>query len=203
MVKREVETPQFQFRVGVEADYFDETIDTLKAMLAEQPLDYVIGAVHYSDDFPIDCSKDAWDALPDANARHHVWEVYLGKIQRLCGADFCDFIAHIDLPKKFGEWLPADLEAQMEQVLQMVVKAGLPMEINTAGLDKPCQEWYPSDKILHRAIGLGIPLLVNADAHATAQVVRHFSEARAALRRHGVTQVCEFSQRHRKMIPLD
>ena len=45
--------------------------------------------------------------------------------------------------------------------------------------------------------------MVNADAHATAQVVRHFDEARAALRALGVKQLCEFTARRRQMISLE
>lgn len=202
-VKRELECPSFQFRVGVEADYFAETIGDLKGLLASQPLDYVIGAVHYSGEFPIDESKKLWDALPDAAARHHVWDVYLDKLQGLCGAGCFDFVAHLDLPKKFGEFLPTDLESRMEEILNEIAKTGLAVEINTAGLDKPCQEWYPAVNLLKRAVVLDIPLLVNADAHATAQVVRHFPEARSALRNLSVTKVSEFSNRHRKMILLD
>ncbi len=201
-VKRELETSAFQFRIGVEADYFPETVETLKSMIDGQPLDYVIGACHYSEDFPIDHSAETWAPL-DAAARHRVWEVYLRKIRGLCQAGCFDFVAHLDLPKKFGELLPADLKPAMDEVLQAVADAGLAMEINTAGLDKPCQEWYPSDNLLRRAVALGIPLMVNADAHATAQVVRHFDEARTALRAMGVKQLCEFTARRRQMISLE
>ena len=34
-VKNELQTPAFQFRIGVEADFFEENIDSLKAMLAK------------------------------------------------------------------------------------------------------------------------------------------------------------------------
>ena len=202
-VKNELQTPAFQFRIGVEADFFEENIDSLKAMLAKYPqIDYVIGASHYAGDFEIDHASEDWEPLDEA-ARQRIWEVYLDKIQGVCQAGYCDFIAHLDLPKKFGALLPDALKPKMEQVLQAISHSGVAMEVNTAGLDKPCREWYPSEEILHRAIALGIPLLVNADAHATSQVVRHFSEARAALRASGITQVCEFTEHRRRMIPLD
>ena len=202
-VKNELQTPAFQFRIGVEADFFEENIDLLKVMLAKYPqLDYVIGACHYAGDFEIDHAIEDWEPLDEAS-RQRIWEVYLEKIQGVCQAGYCDFIAHLDLPKKFGALLPEALKPKMEQVLQAISQSGVAMEVNTAGLDKPCREWYPSEEILHRAAALGIPLLVNADAHATSQVVRHFPEARAALREAGVTQVCEFTKHCRRMIPLD
>ncbi|MBO4619780.1 MAG: histidinol-phosphatase [Victivallales bacterium] len=202
-VKNELQTPAFQFRIGVEADFFEENIDSLKAMLTKYPqVDYVIGACHYAGDFEIDHATEDWEPLDEAS-RQRIWEVYLDKIQGVCQAGYCDFIAHLDLPKKFGALLPDALKPKMEQLLQAISQSGVAMEVNTAGLDKPCQEWYPSEEILHRAVALGIPLLVNADAHATSQVVRHFSEARAALRAAAITQVCEFTEHRRRMIPLD
>ena len=201
-VKSELETPDFQFRIGVEADYFPETVCTLKDMLAGQPrLDYVIGACHYSEDFAIDHAAEDWMPL-DAAARHFIWEDYLRKMLGLCQAGCFDFIAHLDLPKKFGEFLPEDLKPLMEKLLRAVARTGLPMEVNTAGLDKPCHEFYPAENLLHRAIELGIPLLVNADAHATSQVTRHFASARETLRRLGVKEVCEFTARHLRLIEL-
>ena len=202
-VKNELQTPEFQFRIGVEADFFEENIDSLKAMLAKQPrLDYVIGACHYAGDFEIDHAAEDWDPLDEA-ARQRIWEIYLDKIQGACQADYCDFVAHLDLPKKFGARLPGALKPQMEHTIRAVAEAGLAMEINTAGLDKPCREWYPSQEILQRAIALEIPLLVNADAHATSQVTRYFTEAREALRKLNVAQVCEFTQRRRRFIGLE
>ncbi|MBR6471198.1 MAG: histidinol-phosphatase [Victivallales bacterium] len=200
-VKDELETREFRFRIGVEADYFDETIGDLKAKLVAYPLDYVIGACHYSGDFPIDHSAELWEPL-DTQARHQVWEVYLRKLLGLCAAGCFDFVAHLDLPKKFGEFLPAALAPLMEEVLRAVAKTGLSIEINTAGWDKPCQECYPSEALLRRAVELNIPLLVNADAHATSQTRRHFPEAYSILKSLGVKQVCEFIKRQRQMIPV-
>ena len=45
--------------------------------------------------------------------------------------------------------------------------------------------------------------MVNADAHATTQVTRHFAEAHNALRKLGVTRLCEFTARTRQMLPLE
>src|SRR5579862_9018510 len=36
-------------RLGVEADFFPETVEALRARLAGYPFDYVIGSVHYVD----------------------------------------------------------------------------------------------------------------------------------------------------------
>ncbi|MBQ4481488.1 MAG: histidinol-phosphatase [Victivallales bacterium] len=202
VVKNDLQGPEFQFRIGVEADYFEENIDSLKAMLAKYPqLDYVIGACHYAGDFEIDHAAEDWEPL-DETARKRVWEIYLDKIRGLCQSNYCDFVAHLDLPKKFGARLPESLKSRMEQILQAISQAGVAMEINTAGFDKPCREWYPSEDILRQTVDLGIPLLVNADAHATSQVTRYFTEAREAMRKLGVAHVCEFSQRKCRQILL-
>lgn len=201
-VKREVETDDFHFRIGVEADYFPETIDTLKALLAGLPLDYVIGAAHYAaDNFVLDRSNEDFQRLtPDQI--HLLWESYIRRLHGICQAGYCNFVAHIDLCKKFGAFIPADLMDSMYAVLEEIAAAGLALEINTAGRDKPCQEFYPSPAIIRRAAELGIPFIIDADAHRTTEVDRHFAEARALLKAAGVRHTCEFTRRQKLLLPL-
>src|SRR5690349_20011294 len=53
--------PGIKVRVGVEADYFPETVDELRQTLAQFPFDYVIGSVHFVDGFPLDSTADDWE----------------------------------------------------------------------------------------------------------------------------------------------
>src|SRR5207245_6846079 len=48
------ETKGLVLRLGIEADYFPETVDELRCRLAPYPFDYVIGSVHFLDGFPLD-----------------------------------------------------------------------------------------------------------------------------------------------------
>ncbi len=198
-VKAELETPDFQIRVGVEVDYFTETTDALKAMLDSQPLDYVIGAAHFAaSQFPIDHDMREWKRLTPEQCQV-VWRKYLEKMIGICQAGYANFIAHIDLPKKYGFFMPEELWPQLDGVLQAVAATGLPLELNTAGRDKPCQEFYPSDKALNRAVELGIPFVVSCDAHDVSQVTRYFDDAYRILAAAGAKTGYRFQKR--KLIP--
>lgn len=201
-VQAELSQGDFQVRIGLEADYFPETVEPLKRLLQEFPFDYVIGAVHYAGGIGVDRSIVDWQRL-DASQIHAIWKEYLQKIQGAITAGCFDFIAHLDLPKKFGFAMPQELQPQLDELLTLLAEANMPMEINTAGVEKLCRQCYPAPPIIRRAAELKVPLLVNADAHGIREVQRYFDDARAFLHAIGVDNVCAFQQRQRRMIPLD
>lgn len=174
-LKRDLSHDGFEMRVGVEADYFPETVDALHALTARYHLDYVIGAIHYANAFPIDNRADEWLALNE-NERHGIWELYIKRLHEIVKAGPWSWLAHIDLPKKFGFTLPPDLHDEMAQCIREIAASGIAIEVNTAGLDKPCKEFYPAPEWLTMAKSLGIPIVTSADAHEVSQIVRHFSE---------------------------
>ena len=53
-------------RLGVEADFFPATVESLRSALERHPFDYVIGSVHSVDGFPIDSSIRDWKKLTPA-----------------------------------------------------------------------------------------------------------------------------------------
>src|SRR6476646_1590060 len=50
-------------RLGVEANSFPETVEELGKRLRSHPFDYVIGSVHFLDDFKVDSGEKDWAAL--------------------------------------------------------------------------------------------------------------------------------------------
>ncbi len=64
-------------RYGIEVDYDPRTQDHLAEVLRSYPFDYVIGSVHFVDDFPVDEQKKRWDTLTE-NERNDVIRKDLG-----------------------------------------------------------------------------------------------------------------------------
>ena len=56
-------SPELPLRLGIEADFFPETVDDLRERLQAHPFDYVIGSVHFLADFKVDSSATDWEAL--------------------------------------------------------------------------------------------------------------------------------------------
>ena len=201
-VRDELSDGNFRVRIGVEADYFPSTVELLEKMVTRYDLDYVIGAAHMVDAFSVDGRLHWWQMLSQEE-QTRMWKHYLEKVRGIAGSGVFSFLAHIDLPKKYGIFMPESLCDDMEETLQALKANGKPIEVNTAGVDKPCGEWYPGPELLRRAVELDIPLMVNADSHEVESVSRYFGEARRKLAELGVTRVCSFEKRQLKMIELD
>ncbi len=184
-VKTELTDEKFKVFIGLEADYFPETVDRLRETLALYDFDYVIGAVHYAGKFPIDHSAANWERLTPDQC-HEVWRLYIDKLLGLTQCGCFDWVAHLDLPKKFGYPMPDDLRPKMREVINAIADVELAIELNTAGLDKECREVYPAEWMLEQAVEQAIPVALTSDAHSTEQIVRHFRAGLVYMARCGV-----------------
>lgn len=188
-------------RLGIEADYFPETVDSLRERLAGKPFDYVIGSVHYVDGFPIDENAKNWDAL-SLDERNETWRLYWRRVKALAESGVYDFVAHLDLPKKFGHRPTIDLTAESNAALDAIAASDMAIEINTAGWSLPAQEAYPDLDLLRAARARDVPLLINADAHSPKHLTRDFDRARALAREAGYAELVRYEQRRRVPNPF-
>jgi histidinol-phosphatase (PHP family) len=195
------ETRDLVLRLGIEADFFPETVEDLRSRLAGYPFDYVIGSVHYVDGFPIDRHTQDWDALSE-DERNEKWRLYWLRVRQMAESRVFDFAAHLDLPKKFGHRPTIDLTADALAALDALAAADMAIEINTAGWSLPAREAYPSLDLLREARRREIPLLINADAHFPEFLTRDFDRARALAREAGYTELVRYEKRRRFPIPL-
>lgn len=200
--KERLDDANFTIRIGLEVDYFEENHQEVLAGLENYPFDYLIGAVHYQGTFPIDQDAKLWQGLSDRQIAA-IWDGYWRKIAGLARTRRFSFVAHLDLPKKFfsAGCYPAQSSA-LSQSLRVLQECDLALELNTAGWAKPCGEPYPALPALSEARQLGLPVLINADAHHPGHVCRFFPEARQMLKEAGYQQVCTFQQRQRILQPL-
>jgi len=74
------------------------------------------------------------------------------------------------------------------------------VEINTAGLRKPCHEVYPSEKLITICFDNGLPITLGSDAHTPQEVGADFDKAAALLRKIGYVEIVRFSDRHREFV---
>ncbi len=188
-------------RVGVEADFVPETAAETRRRLAAMPLDFVIGSVHFLDDFAIDSVAADWERLsPDE--RDEKWRLYWVRIRQLAESGIYDWVGHLDLPKKFGFRPLADLTRERESALDALAAGGMALEVNTAGWRFPAAEAYPSLDLLRAAREREIPLLITADAHRTAHLSYRFTEARALAFEAGYRELVGYRARERFAVPL-
>ena len=193
------ETLGVTVRLGLEVDYLpghDPWIGELTKMAS---WDYLIGSVHYLTtelvvDHPEHLSQMEKDYRPE-----QVWELYWELYERAIRTRLFDFMAHPDLPKKFGSVPGGDLSNYYAGSLIALHETGTAFEINTAGLRKPIGELYPAMGFLSLARQAGIPLVIGSDAHAPEEVGEGFDRAIAAAKDAGYSQLARFKQRERTL----
>jgi histidinol-phosphatase (PHP family) len=187
--------------LGIEADYYEGCEPFLAEWLPRQPFDLVLGSVHYIDDWAFDNPDHAarWDRA-DLRA---AWGAYFALVGRLADSGLFDIVGHLDLPKKFGHRPdPRDVEDAAAPALDRIARAGMAIEINTAGLRRPAREAYPSPLLLGLACRRGIPICFGSDAHAPGDVGHAFDQALRAARAAGYTHAARYRARVRTAVPL-
>ena len=193
--------PALTIRLGLEVDYIPGHEDWIRDLASRHPWDYFIGSVHYvSDGWDIDnqskmgewSKRDVWD----------VWSLYFDRLTMAAGSGLFEIIGHPDLPKKFGHRPERDGTLLYETFLTAAAGAGCALDINTAGLRKPCREIYPAPAFLRLARERGVPISFGSDAHAAGEVAMDFGAAVRLATAAGYTEGSRFTARRREVWTL-
>lgn len=188
--------PKLQIKLALEADYIPGYEEWVRELAARHPWDYLIGSVHYvSDGFAVDNPEDIskWKQR-DA---FEVWSIYFDRLARAAESGLFEIIGHADLPKKFKIYPSQDCVPLYEQFARRAARAGVAIELNTAGLRKDCREIYPCPALVQLAAREKIPITFGSDAHAPGEVGHEFAAALLLARSAGYTHSCHFTQRRR------
>ncbi|HWL54487.1 MAG TPA: histidinol-phosphatase HisJ family protein [Chthoniobacteraceae bacterium] len=193
--------PQLPIRLGLEVDYLPGQEAWIEKLATLADWDYLIGSVHYiAPGWEVDHPKfiSRFEERPVAE----IWEMYGTAYEAAIRTGLFDFVAHPDLPKKFGHRPEGDLRRFYDPVIAALAETGTAFEINTAGLRKPVGEIYPAPQFLQLAREAGVPLLINSDAHAPEEVGAGFEVAAQAAVEAGFTELVRFEKRRRSTVPL-
>jgi histidinol-phosphatase (PHP family) len=185
----EVQTLKAQFPdyvlLGIEADYRPHTVAAVGDLLAAHPFDYVIGSVHFLDDWGFDDPRYV-SAYKDRDI-DQVWIQYFQLVGDATDSGLFTVLGHLDLVKKFGYRPTRALEEELDHLVDRIAGSGVLVEINTAGFHKPAAEAYPTLDILRRLGEAGVPVTFGSDAHQPDHVGRDFERAVALARAAGYT----------------
>jgi len=195
--------PQIAIRLGVEMDYIPGKRDQIKEIVENSNFDYVIGSVHLVGDFLTDSHHfvEKWkkmtdDEIVDMNKR------YYEMVQEAANSKLFNIIGHFDVVKKYNFRPQENMDDVIKKTLDIIKNADLCIEVNTSGLEKPCHEIYPSEKILKWCHDLGIPLTLGTDAHNVSQIDMHLNDAIKLIKSIGYKEIATFDQGKIKMVVL-
>ena len=175
--------PDMDIKLGLEVSYRPVREEEIKRIAGMLPFDFLIGSIHDLKGWMFD--------HPDFRSGYSNWDIsdlygeYYSSLGQLVTSGLFDIVGHLDVIKVFGYRPQGELLPFAEQVLQSISRTDLIVEVNTAGLRKPCAEIYPAEELLVRCFELNIPVTLGSDAHTAGDVARDFAYAKELLYRTG------------------
>ena len=181
--------------LGYEVDYLKGYIDK---RVIDAKVDYLIGSVHFLGRWGFD-NPEFNDEYSKRNI-DDIWQEYFSNIEAMVKTGYFDIVGHLDLIKVFNFLPKRDIRSIATPALKAIKKANMVIELNSAGLRKPCKEVYPSQLLLEVAYELDIPITFSSDAHAIGQVGFKYDEVTKLAKEIGYSKAVTFEQRQRELV---
>ncbi len=189
-------------RAGIEIAephlYAAEASEVLKRAI----FDYLIGSVHWvGPRFMFDA------AYFSQHTADEIYAPYFTELERMVSCADIDIVAHLDVPARTAKptvgYDPYRYEAQLRGILEIIIRRGLALDLNAAGMRKPAQNLMPDPLILkwYAEMG-GERITLGSDAHQSRQVGLHLEVALQAARAAGLTHLTGFENRRPYILPL-
>lgn len=186
---------QINIKIALEADFISGYETKTKQMIESFPYDYIIGSVHFIDDWAFDDPDPAIREYWKIYNVNDVYRKYYALLRQSAKTGLFNIIGHCDLPKKFGARATVDLTDDVRSTAKVFKECGVAIEINTAGLRKPVAEMYPAPDCLKIYCQAGVPLTFGSDAHNPQDVGKDFDKAVDLAKSAGYTEYLIFKQR--------
>lgn len=195
---------QIRLYLGLEIDYIPGVSDDFDVFRKGIPLDYCIGSVHlvrhpvshqiWFIDGPEEQFFEGLDAIFGGDIRQAVTAYFEQSIQ-MVETQQPDIIGHLDKVKmhnkgRYFDTKEAWYQQLIDRLLLAVKQHHVIVEVNTRGVyTGKTKEFFPSADVLEKCLHLGIPVMVNSDAHQPGQLYKLVAEAEALLRDIGYKHV--------------
>jgi len=187
-------------RIGLEIDFNPTYIDLFQEIIARFSFDVIGGSLHFPGDLNIVSRSSSWKkGLGDTD---DAYNLYLEHLKKMLDYDYFDVVCHLDLIKKFGRKPATPLGQEFDDILSMIKRKHLTVEINTSGFNHPAEELYPSFDIIRNCHKHGIGITLGSDAHQPDQVGQHYDRVLPLLRSAGYRHLTTFHRRKRGIIDI-
>ncbi|WP_071396827.1 histidinol-phosphatase [Bacillus tuaregi] len=186
--------------LGIEADFFPESVDIYRRCFQPYPFDYIIGSVHHVDGESI-FHKTRWEGL-SAEQKVKTKNAYYDLIEKSARSGMYEILGHIDAMKGFYPAFSTIQTNAVDKTLQIIAEQDVAIEVNTSGKTKDVGGWYPSYEILERALYFGVKVTFGSDAHDPERVGDDFELVRQKLKEIGFQDWCYFKEKKRYSVSL-
>jgi histidinol-phosphatase (PHP family) len=188
--------------VGLEVDYFPGANEAMAEVVNDYPFDVVLGSVHWLDAWLFDAYDNATFLEPwETRDLDEIWGSYVDALLDLIGAGHVDVLAHLDVIKVAGH-APADPMQHFHRLINPILAADLAVEISTAGLHKPCAEFYPGPSLFDALQAAGVAFTTASDGHVPDTVGRNYDKLRVELTNRNIAELRTFRRRQPMAYPI-
>jgi histidinol-phosphatase (PHP family) len=187
-------------KLGLEVDFFPESIEAVMELLEPYPFDFLIGSVHWVGGWSIDAHDVVYEF--DRRGVDRAWEDYFTLVTELAASGTVDVLAHVDVCKKFGIRPLAEPLHLYRQVIAAAVSTGTAVEVSSQGLRRPVGELYPSPTFLRLFHDAGVPITLASDAHRTSEAAYAHEQVVEAAMAAGYTDHLRFEARRSYLVSL-
>ena len=187
-------------RLGIEADYFLGHEEKTERLLAAYPFDYVLGSVHFLDDwhFTSRVGLPRYETEDPAS----VFPRYFDLLGRMIGTGLFDIVAHADAIMRESFRPTGSLDQEYRNITSLLRTRGMAIEVSTAGLRRGAGSIYPNEELLRACIEAGIPVTLGSDAHSPQDVGKDYDVAFDILHRLGAQEIAIYEGRRMLSRPL-
>lgn len=187
-------------KLGLEVDFFPDTIEAVMQFLEPYPFDHLIGSVHWLGGLGVDTPWGLDEMV--ARGLETSWTQYLGVLEQLAGSGVVDVLAHADVVKKYGTRLSPEPIGLYKRVAAAAAASGTAVEVSSGGLRHPIGEEYPSPAFLEVFREYGVPITLASDAHADYEAGWGHDGVVTAARNAGYTSYLRFEAGESYEVPL-
>lgn len=167
---KQIRNNQFPVRIkfGLEICYFKEFEDFVVELTKNKGFDFLLGSVHFIDDFAFDHKAEHWDGINVDEKYHRYFETSISLAQ----SGIYDGIAHPDAIKLFGHKASFLLTKYYEDLAQELSKNNMYAE-NNSGVFRRCPSTSTlgmDEEMLKIMINNNVKIITASDAHCPEDV---------------------------------
>jgi len=195
---------RIQVYLGLEIDYIPGIIGPRSQQFKDLNLDYTIGSIHlvkngkpdgytYTGEYGKEFDQLLHDVYGGDSAEFV--KHYYSLIREMVREHQPEIIGHLDLIKKvnkefkYFDETAAWYKEEVLRTLEVVADSKAVLEVNTGGIAKGyVKDPHPSPWIVKECNKLGIPIMLNSDAHNPNHMNTYFKEVIPQLREAGYTE---------------
>ena len=201
---------QIDLYTGLEIDYVKGLISPADARFQKLKLDFSIGSIHSL--YDPQTGKHYCVYGPEEEVEHLINATFRGSSKKMIHAYYeasrellaaggFSFLGHLDLIKKLNKNSRYFDEAsgwyreEIEHTLAVAREHNRMLEVNTGGIARGyITEPYPSPWIIELCGNMGIPLVLNSDAHRHEDIDFHYAETAAIIKKAGCRRLSVLSK---------